>query len=126
MIEWIKTHQLVTAAGIACTGIWGAALLVVYMRPNYFSHKKRPTSARTKRFKRLAIRVGKNILGVLLVFVGVALFILPGPGIPVVLSGLFLIDFPGKYRFQRWLMSKPHVRESVNWLRNHFGQLPVS
>jgi hypothetical protein len=36
-----------------------------------------------------------------------------------------LIDFPGKFRFERWLVAREPVRQSINWLRNRAGRPPL-
>lgn len=73
---------------------------------------------------RIAGIVGKNILGVLLVALGVVLSLpgVPGQGLLTILLGVMLLDFPGKRRFERNLISRPNVLSTVNRLRHRFGK----
>lgn len=62
-------------------------------------------------------RVLRNVLGVLLLVVGLLLVPLPGPGSLVLLLALGLVDFPAKRRLLAWILRWPAVLDSLNWLR---------
>lgn len=66
---------------------------------------------------RVVLIVGKNLLGLLLVLAGMTMLILPGQGLLTILIGIVLIDFPGKFQAEFWLVKRRPVRRSVNWLR---------
>jgi len=68
--------------------------------------------------------VGKNILGVLLVVIGVLLSIpgVPGQGLLTILLGIMLLDFPGKRRLEQKLLSRPQILKTINRLRARFGK----
>jgi Na+/H+ antiporter NhaD/arsenite permease-like protein len=65
----------------------------------------------------MPLRVLKNLLGVVLVLLGVAMLLLPGQGLLTLLVGLLLVDFPGKHRVVVKLLSRPKVLALVNRLR---------
>ncbi|MEX2120739.1 MAG: PGPGW domain-containing protein [Pirellulales bacterium] len=69
----------------------------------------------------------KNIAGVLIVILGIVLSMpaLPGPGILTILIGVLLLDFPGKRRLERWLVSRRRVLNSINRLRRKYGKPPL-
>ncbi len=71
--------------------------------------------------------VGKNLLGVLLVLLGVVLSIpgVPGQGLLTILLGVMLLDFPGRRRFECWLVNRPTALNAVNKLRHRFGKPPL-
>lgn len=73
---------------------------------------------------RWALRVGKNLLGVLLVALGIVLSLpgVPGQGILTILLGLMLIDFPGRRRCEQWLVRRQRVRSAINRIRARFGK----
>ena len=48
----------------------------------------------------------------------------PGQGILSILAGLLLMNFPGKFRLERWLVQRPGVLKSLNWLRARRGKAP--
>ncbi len=66
---------------------------------------------------RMTMIVMKNLLGLLLLLTGVAMLFLPGQGVLTMVIGLLLLDVPGKFRFERWLLSHKLVLQPVNWLR---------
>lgn len=93
--------------------------IIVRIPADYFAHAKRPASrwAGHHPIARLAIRVGRNLLGVVFLIAGAAMLVLPGQGILTLLLGVLLVDYPGKYRAERWLIGRPRVLRAVNWLR---------
>ncbi len=76
---------------------------------------------------RLALLVGKNLLGLLVFVAGfiMALPLVPGPGVLFMLVGMALVDFPGKRALARRLLSERHVLSSVNRMRARFGKAPI-
>lgn len=63
----------------------------------------------------------KNLSGVVLVVLGVIMLVTPGQGLLTLLVGLLLMNFPGKDRFERWLVLRPGVLPALNWLRRRQG-----
>lgn len=74
---------------------------------------------------RLFLLILKNLLGTCFLILGIALLVLPGQGLLTILLGMILIDFPGKYHLQRWLVSKKSVLNSINWLREKGNKAPI-
>lgn len=68
--------------------------------------------------------IGKNILGVLLVALGIVMSLpgVPGQGLLTILLGIMLLDFPGKRQFEYRLISRPSILKAVNRLRHKFGK----
>src|SRR4029079_18533741 len=68
--------------------------------------------------------IGKNILGVLLVALGILMSIpgVPGQGILTILLGIMLLDIPGRQKLERKIVSQPRVLKSINKLRHRFGK----
>ena len=66
----------------------------------------------------------KNLLGVVLVVMGILLSIpgVPGQGILTILLGIMLLDFPGKRDLEHRLVSRPRVFNTINNLRRRFGR----
>lgn len=101
--------------------------IVVRIPRDYFTHEHRPPSrwGGKHRVVNGLLRVGKNVLGLLLVVAGVAMLALPGQGVLTLLAGVFLLDVPGKYRLQKWLIRQPWVKRPVDWLRERRGKEPL-
>ena len=71
------------------------------------------------------VRVLKNIFGAILIAAGFAMLFLPGQGILTVFIGIMLLDFPGKRTLEIWILKRPRVVRSVNWMRSKFDQPPL-
>ncbi|MCI0358248.1 MAG: hypothetical protein L0211_07180 [Planctomycetaceae bacterium] len=68
--------------------------------------------------------IGKNLLGLAIVALGIALSLpgVPGQGLLTVLVGLVLLDIPGKRRLVRMLARQPWMQRSISGLRARFGR----
>jgi hypothetical protein len=98
--------------------------LVVRIPVDYFSETKRQPSAWAKQhvIVRWIIKLVKNLLGVVFILLGLAMLVLPGQGLLTLLIGVLLLNFPGKYRFERWLIQRPSIFRAVAWLRQRAGR----
>jgi hypothetical protein len=108
-------------------GIVLVAVVLVRMPADYFSssyHREFWVDAHP--FVRGIGLIGKNILGLAIVIIGIVLSLpgVPGPGLLIALLGLTLVDFPGKRPFERWLISRPRVFDAVNRMRTRRGKAP--
>ncbi len=76
---------------------------------------------------RILFLIGKNLFGVFLILLGVVLSLpgVPGQGLLTILMGVALVDFPGKYRAERWLLTRPVVLRNINRLRARVGRPPL-
>ena len=98
-------------------------LVVAYLPENYFVRSRR-TSKQISIWNLLWL-VAKNVLGVVLLIAGIAMLALPGQGLLTILVGIMLMNFPGKRQMERWLVSRPRVASSLNWLRGKFRRPPL-
>ncbi|HET9959526.1 MAG TPA: PGPGW domain-containing protein [Polyangiaceae bacterium] len=71
------------------------------------------------------LRVLRNVLGWSLILLGIPLFVLPGQGLLTVLVGILMVDFPGKHRLERAIISRPRVLATINALRKRTGRPPI-
>jgi hypothetical protein len=71
--------------------------------------------------------IGKNLLGVLLVAIGIVLSVpgVPGQGLLTVLLGVMLVDFPGKRTVEQKLLKRPAITNGITRLRAKFGKSPL-
>lgn len=101
-------------------------LLILAIPKDYFVDKQRhPMRFRHSSYVlQMTVLLIKNLLGVLMVIIGVLLLILPGQGILTLLAGLVLLDFPGKFLLLRWLARKEKVLKSLNWVRKKGNKEP--
>lgn len=101
--------------------------IVVRIPHDYFLAPRRQASSWGLRslILRAIIVALKNIFGFLLFLAGVAMLVLPGQGILTILIGLAFMNFPGKYRLERFLISRKPVLRSINWIRRRRGVEPL-
>ena len=71
--------------------------------------------------------IGKNILGIFLVVLGIILSIpgVPGQGLLTILLGVVLLDFPGKRNLERKLLSRQEIVKTIDRLRKKFNKPPL-
>lgn len=133
LIRWIKAHRAVIwwVAGasvlVFIASLIVVPLLIVRIPSDYFAHRRRHVNPRVGRRSplRWVLIVGKNLLGYVLVLAGLLMLFLPGQGVVTILIGITLLDFPGKYRFERWVVSRGPVLRSINRLRKRAGRPPL-
>jgi uncharacterized membrane protein YczE len=78
--------------------------------------------------KHWAFRIGRTLVGAVLVAVGVLLSVpgIPGQGVLTIVAGLILIEFPGRHRLVRAVFGRPAALRAVNRLRARFGRTPLA
>ena len=69
----------------------------------------------------------KNILGAILIVIGAILSLpgKPGQGLLTVFFGILLLNFVGKHKLVRKMLSRPPVLKAVNRLRKRFSRSPL-
>lgn len=132
ILAWLAAHpQLVGgAAFLSVVGLVATLLLApawaIHLPADFFS----PECERRQRLQRSRPRgylalVLRNVGGAILVLVGIALLVLPGPGMIAILVGVMAMEFPGRLRLARWLVSRPPALRSINWMRIRAGRPPL-
>ena len=133
MIEWIETHGVILGWLVAASIITFAvtltavALLAVRIPSDYFAHGRRDKKRWAGRHPavRVVCLIGKNLFGYVFVAAGAVMLVLPGQGMITILVGIMLLDFPGKYRLERWVVARPRVLRCINWLRRRADRSPL-
>jgi len=101
------------------------SFIMVKIPPNYFHADYSPEflSGRHPAIRLLGV-IGKNVLGVLLVALGIVMSVpgVPGQGLLTILLGVMLLDFPGRRDLELKLVSRPAVLKTINKLRHRFGK----
>ncbi len=124
-LGWLQAHPEVAwgIGGLSLTLIVvSVALLprlVSAIPAKYFQHPRHPTLGAAPR--RGPVRWAKNILGIALILLGLAMIVLPGQGLLTMLVGLVLTDLPGKYRIERWVVTRPTLLPLIDALRGRRG-----
>jgi hypothetical protein len=97
-------------------------LIVIRIPADYFAGEHRPVSrlASMHPVLRIVLLLIKNVLGLGVFLMGIAMLVLPGQGLLTMLIGLMLLDYPGKFAIEKWLVSRRVVLKSINWLRTRY------
>lgn len=100
------------------------AVVVVRLPADYFCRVHVSLLAEKHSIVRWAGLIVKNVVGALLVLLGLLLSLpgIPGQGLLTILIGVMLLNFPGKRRLERRLVSLPRVLAAINALRARFGK----
>jgi hypothetical protein len=98
--------------------------VILRLPARYFADENRPPPLSLHLPLHLLVMALKNLLGLLLVLAGVLLLFLPGQGLLTLIIGLTIMNYPGKFRLERWLVRRPRVLPALNWLRARFGAPP--
>src|SRR5688500_5446680 len=120
------------AVGIAVVtivlSVAAALLALVRLPPDYLVLEKAPGPWLGRHpLLRVVLIAGKNLLGLLLVAVGLVLSIpgVPGQGLLTLLVGVLLVDFPGKRRLERRVLGRDAVLRRINLVRERFRRPPL-
>jgi len=133
MIEWIHSNETIVwwlVASSAATFIVSLVLvpmMVVRIPSDYFSYDKRHTK-RPEKYPpviRIIVLILKNLMGLVLVLAGILMLVLPGQGLFTMVVGIMMMNFPGKYKLERWIVERGPVLRSINWLRRRAGHDPL-
>ena len=96
--------------------------LIGLLPSNYFAQEDRPIAVGRHPLLRLLGKVLKNILGLIILLMGIVMLITPGQGLLSIIVGLLLLDYPGKFQFEKRLIQTPYLLTSVNWIRRKQGK----
>ena len=117
---------LIVVTFLVTTGV--VSFVVVKLPPTYFhpSHDRDLWSDRHRAIRWTGIII-KNLSGIVLILVGIVMAVpgVQGPGLLTILFGIMLLDFPGKRRLERKLVSRPSVLKAINNLRRKYDKPPL-
>lgn len=130
--SWLQYHQtllVLSGAGSFLLLLATLALLMFFvarMPPDYFAKQPHPSLFKTPSGVPVpVIWFLKNLLGVVLILIGLVMVALPGQGLITILIGLILLNFPGKQWLETKIVRQPPVFKALNWLRKKTGHEPL-
>lgn len=111
---------------ILIISVFMMVLIISFLPEDYFKSENRNliSSVQNSRYPllKLLVLISKNFFGVLLLLSGILMLVLPGQGILTIITGLVFMDYPGKYKFERKLLSQKGVINSINWIRSRLSK----
>jgi hypothetical protein len=134
MFEWITLNQttlwwLAAASIVSFVGtLLLIPVLVIRIPEDYFAatrrHRWEPW-AHQHPVIRWTLLISKNLVGYIFIVLGIAMLVLPGQGTLTIIIGMMFINFPGKYRLERWVVTRGPVLSTINRLRDRAGHAPL-
>lgn len=122
LVFWASALSLLTLLATAFIG----PFILVKMPADYFCrHRDAARASQRRPVFGIAFLAVRNIVGGLLILLGLLLLVLPGQGLLTIIAGLTLLTFPAKRRFMRRIVFRPRVRRSIDWLRLRAGREPL-
>ena len=103
-------------------------VVMVKIPANYFSsHYQQDFMPGSRWIVRWGAVIAKNVLGFLLVILGIVLSLpgVPGQGILTILLGLIMLDIPGKRPLEARIIKRPTILAAVNELRARYNKPPL-
>jgi len=130
VFEWFYNNETLTWWLVLVSGFFFFATLIavpiilIRLPHNYFllPDRHRTPWANHHPLLRLPLLLAKNLLGFIFVFAGILMLALPGQGLLTIIIGLVLMDFPGKYHAERWVISRHSILFTSNWIRKKAGK----
>jgi len=123
LVEWM----MLAAAAMFLVTLAVVPFLIIRLPSDYFTHSRRLRQDLDPRHPavRVIFIVVKNVIGGLLIAVGIAMLVLPGQGLLTIVIGLTLVDFPGKYRVEQAVVRQHTVHRAIDWIRTKAGKPPL-
>ena len=131
MLQWLQTHEIPSYWLVGVSLVSFVATLAVIpwvigrIPADYFAGRKRPTQRQTALRSPVVLLVVKNTIGALLVLAGIVMLILPGQGLLTIIIGVLVMNFPGKFSFERWLVSRGPALSLINRIRQRYDRAPL-
>lgn len=103
-------------------------LVMVKIPANYFSpHYEQDFLPNTHWTVKWGAVILKNVLGVILIALGIVLSLpgVPGQGLLTILLGLIMLDIPGKRPLEARIIQRPTIQSAINKLRARFNKPPL-
>jgi hypothetical protein len=130
--ESITLNQVLVGVGLFLLSLTlsfaAIGIVMVKIPANYFSsHYERDFLPGSPWLVRWGAVVLKNLLGVILVLIGIVLSLpgVPGQGILTILLGLIMLDIPGKRPWEAKIIKRPTVLAAINNLRARYSKPPL-
>ena len=120
IVVWVATISFIAFIASLLMMPW----VLVRLPVDYFLVNDSASLVTRRSIKQLLVFALKNIVGVLLLVLGILMLFLPGPGLLAILIGLVLTNLPGKKRLIAKLLQIPTILVPINRLRESKGRAP--
>jgi hypothetical protein len=121
---WVSNHEAIGAWLIGLSllfsigGLFAVRWLVLAIPHDYFTASRADGWRDHHPLIRWSLTIGKNVVGAILLVLGITMLITPGPGIVTLLLAVIFLDLPGKRALERRIVTLPSVLHVLNLMRN--------
>ncbi|MCG9128477.1 hypothetical protein JT359_12820 [Candidatus Poribacteria bacterium] len=121
-----KLLLIIISVSSILLSIIGCTALITFLPSDYFTESKQGKHINSL-FLRVVISTSKNLIGGILVILGLLLSVpgIPGQGLLTIFAGIILSDFPGKKKLARKIIQKKAVYFAANKIRQQFKRSPL-
>jgi len=101
--------------------------IVAQIPVDYFTHHGRHRMSQSNHHPIIQLLLAglKNMLGAILLAAGFIMLFTPGQGLLSILFGLMIMNYPGKYQLECWIIRKPLIFNAVNTMREKQDREPL-
>jgi hypothetical protein len=121
VLLWLAIISILTFSLSLVTMPW----VLLHLPHDYFSNEKRTMVHKLEDYPAVlqwSWVIVKNLIGLFFLLAGFMMLLLPGQGILTIFLGLALINFPGKFKLERWLITLGPAFNMVNRFREKHGK----
>lgn len=128
---WTAWHLAAAGVTVAVASAVISIVVIGYvlsrLPPDYFVNPAARGPVQRHPVLKVLLAIVRNLAGLVLIVFGVLMSLpgVPGQGILTILMGVMLVDFPGKHRAERWLLTRRGVLGAINKLRSKLGKPPL-
>lgn len=126
VLEFVRVHKYLIGGislGMFLVSIVLVPVFIQTLPADYFKKKKiRAKSVWVPFPLHVLYLVVKNIIGIVLIVLGLAMLVLPGQGLITIIVGIILTDIPGERQAFLFVLRKTPVLAGMNWLRKKKGK----
>ncbi|MFP4546733.1 MAG: hypothetical protein ACOC2F_03880 [Bacteroidota bacterium] len=97
-------------------------VVIINLSPDYFYGRKKSMLPYRNNILRYTMLILKNLLGYILILLGVIMLFIPGQGLLSITLGIILINFPGKKKLEYKFFSNKKVLRLINSIRRRAGK----
>lgn len=131
IVDWIGTNAwwiALVSVIYFLVSLFLIRFFIIWIPYDYFLEKKKDDVPVENSFGRFVLHLGKNLLGIIVIIIGLIMSIpgVAGQGFLTILLGLTLTDFPGKRRLEVRLIRQPLIRSVIASLRQKSGKPPLA
>ena len=120
MAEWLAITSLATFF----LSLLIIPLIISNLSVHCFLQITSASPKKTLSARKVILLLLRNIFGILLLFAGIVMLFLPGQGLLTMLIGILLLSFPGKHKILYYLIHRPSIQRSLDWIRKKSGTQP--